>query len=207
MTFVRDESGKRVVDLGAYRKIGVELGDFRLMVELALQGLRWGEIAGLKVLDLDFDDPPTLTVQRNRTRGRKSRMVLKDSTKSWRAKRPLALPKTLATELEAHVIGLAPDDFLFTSPDGDMLHYSNWRTRYWVPAVEAAGMKGFRFQDLKHVATKMLNRAGVSKNVKERRLGNSIEVQNAVYDKATDPEDEEAASILEKMMYQNGSEP
>jgi hypothetical protein len=38
-----------------------------------------------------------------------------------------------------------PDAFVFVTPDGFALHYSNRRERAWLPATEAAGFEGCTF--------------------------------------------------------------
>jgi integrase len=201
----RTEEGRLAVDLAPYRKLAVELGDYYgLMVDLALMGLRWGEIAGLQAQDIEFAKmATTVHIDRQLTRGAKGKMVLKPRTKTWRGIRPMTIPATLADKLKTHIEDheLRDGDFLFMSPENEPLHYSNWRNNVWEPARDRAGMGGFTFHDLKHVATKMLILMDTSTNVRERRLANSKAVQDAVYDNATDAEDWMAAAKLEDMVY------
>ncbi len=42
------------------------------------------------------------------------------------------------------------DGLVFTGPDGGPLRYSNFRTRYWLPAVSHAGLAPLRIHDMRH---------------------------------------------------------
>ena len=125
-------------------------------------------------------------------------MVLKDETKSHRARRTLAIPQWLADMLFLQVSGrgVDPKAFVFTSPGGDMLHYSNWRRRIWLPARQSAGLTGLEFHDLKHIASTALDNAGTGKAVKEHRLGSSETVIDRVYLHVVDPADRAAAEAI-----------
>jgi integrase len=209
VAMIEHPDGTVSVDMAPYHRLAEEMGSYYApMVDLALMGLRWGEIAGLQAGDIHFGKMRnTLTVERQLTRGHKGAMILKNRTKSYRAMRGgqgITIPVSLADKLKAHITDheLSDEDFLFLSPDNQRLHYSNWRRNIWEPARERAGMTGFHFHDLKHVATKLLGRAGgVSDKVRETRLGNSVRVQKDVYDSVTQAEDWQAANALESMIY------
>ena len=79
-----------ILDDAQIAKLGDALGRYRPMLYLALLGLRWGEIAGLRVGDVDFLRG-SLTVTRQRTRGEKGRMVEHDP-KTRAGRRSLSLP-------------------------------------------------------------------------------------------------------------------
>ena len=203
---IEGEDGTVRIDMTPYQKLAVELGSYYgLMVDLALMGLRWGEIAGLQAQDFHFGKMrSTVDVQRQLTRGEKGRMTLKPKTKSYRATREgMVIPASLAEKIKAHITDheLVDGEFLFLSPDNRQLHYSNWRRNVWDPARDRVGMQDFHFHDLKRIATKLIDRTGVSDKVRESRLGNSVRVQNEVYDSVTSAEDWEAASALEDLIY------
>lgn len=120
------------------------VGAYGPMVYLGtVAGLRWGEVAGLRVGQLDFE-ARTLAVTQTVVRGRGSAVAFGEP-KSAAGRRTLAVPLGLAEMLCEHirVRGLmveADDALLFTSPDGGVLRYSNWLRRVWHPATVAAGL-------------------------------------------------------------------
>ena len=66
------------------------------------------------------------------------------TTKSRNSKRPLAIPAWLGDILFQHLSyrgGVSDEDYVFVSPSGVPLHYSNWRKRFWLPAVKKAGLE------------------------------------------------------------------
>src|SRR3546814_10625582 len=125
------------------------MGEYGPMAYVAaVLGLRWGEVAGLKVGALDLENR-TLTVSEQITRGKGGQIVV-GLPKSDAGRRTLSMPTALAELLAAHLEakGLSPADgdaYVFPSTSGGPLHYANWYHRVWDPAVEAAGLAGLTF--------------------------------------------------------------
>jgi len=97
----------------------------------ALLGLRWGEVAGLRVGDLDLLGGTLRISQQRPAQGPAG------PPKSKAGERPLSLPAALVTMLAAHLsacnlTGANESSLAFTAPDGTPLDYSNWRRRIWV---------------------------------------------------------------------------
>lgn len=110
---------------------------FRLFVKvLALTGMRSGEAMALWVGDLNLDDPYDATIWVDASLSRVGGMV-RGSTKTGEG-RHVSIKPDLARELAAHVAGKGAEDYVFTGATGQPIHYSNFRRRVWVPAVEAA---------------------------------------------------------------------
>jgi integrase len=64
--------------------------------------------------------------------------------------RKVVLPEFLRALLDEHLCGQvsgATDGLVFTGPDGGPLRYSNFRTRYWLPAVSDAGLAPLKIHD------------------------------------------------------------
>ena len=78
------------------------LGNSAPMLYLAVLGLRWGEVAGLRVADLDFLRC-TVTVARQRTRGAKGRMV-EQEPKTRAGRRTLSVPESIMKTLAEHLV-------------------------------------------------------------------------------------------------------
>jgi integrase len=96
---------------------------------LAYTGLRWGEMAALRVQDFDM-----LRRRVNVSRSVTESGGLQWSTpKSWE-RRSVPFPAALAGELALLMTGKARDDLVFTDLRG-VLRNSNWRARVFRPAV------------------------------------------------------------------------
>lgn len=109
----------------------------------AFAGLRWQEVAALMPEDFDLDDR-AITVQRavGRYDGLKEPKSLAGFRKTiWAME---------ANRQVAHfVVNSPPDQLLFPSERGHLLHYSNWRQRFWVPACESAELT-WTFHEYRH---------------------------------------------------------
>lgn len=152
------------------------MGEYRAMVYLAAMGLRWGEIAGLRVRAIDFLRG-NVNITKQRTRGASGRMIEQDP-KTRTSRRSLSVPEWLMTMLAEHLArrGLSGDDtdeLVFVSPGGEPLHYSNWRRRVWQPAIAGAGFENLTFHDLKHTAATALVEEGVDVKTAQLRLGHA----------------------------------
>ncbi len=142
----------------------------------ALVGARWGELAGLRVGDLDLLGRK-ITIRIQRTRGRKGEMVEREP-KSDAGTRTLAIPEALvtllATMLKRRGLTAAdPDAYVFPAPEGGGLDYKNFRPRVWLPARQRAGLDGLNFHDLRRLNATHLVAAGVDIKTAQVRLGHS----------------------------------
>jgi integrase len=167
------------------------VGELGPMVYVAaVEGLRWGEVAGLRVGHLDFD-ARTLVVREALVRGRRGAIGFGEP-KSAAGRRTLAVPVELLEMLGDHLDakGLArtaADALLFTSPNGSVLRYSNWARRRWYPAAVAAGVgrmvedddkgrtryEGLGFHDLRRANATGLVAEGVDVKTAQAMLGHS----------------------------------
>lgn len=139
-------------------------------------GLRWAEIAGLRVTSLNFMQK-TLTVDRQWTRARGGKMVVQ-TPKTRAGRRTISVPGWLMELLASHLAarGLTGADRevpVFAGADGRQLDYSNWRQRIWIPAVARTGLEGLRFHDLRHAAGTALVAGGVDIKTAQVRLGHA----------------------------------
>jgi integrase len=177
--------------------IASSLGDYGPMLYLAAFGLRWGEVARMRVGRFDFLRH-TVTVATQRTRGERGRMVEHDP-KTKAGRRTFTLPGWMMTMLSEHLAGRGltggdPDALVFVSPEGAPLHYSNWRQRVWLPALRAAGFEDLTFHDLKHTAGTILVAEGVDVKIAQVRLGHANpQTTLRIYAQATDRADRAAA--------------
>jgi integrase len=187
--------------------------EYRPMVWLgAMTGLRWGEVAALRVASLDLLRS-TVTVTEAVTRSRTARF---GPPKSDAGQRTLSMPTSLSRILADHLArrGLTGADanaLLFEKSSGGPLDYPNWRRRIWQPACIEAGLgrlvqeeaartaryKGPGFHDLRRANATGLVLAGVDLKTAQTRLGHSDpRLTLAVYAQATTKADAEAADAL-----------
>jgi len=166
----------------------------------AVLGLRWGEVAGLRVGHVD-PLRKTVTVAEQVTRGTGGAGVM-GPPKSAAAHRTISIPTELADELSAHMkmrglTGADPEEFLFPNTEGGPLDYSNWRRRIWEPAVKAADLEGLNFHDLRRTNATAMVAEGVDVKTAQARLGHSDpRLTLAIYAQATTEGDRSAAQKL-----------
>ncbi len=148
--------------------------DTSAMVYLAaVLGLRWGECAGLRVGAIDFLNR-TVTVESQLTRGLRGRMVT--ASPKWNSTRTMAAPEVLLERLANHLrrrgmTGAEGDSLVFCAPDGQPLHYSNWRRRVWVPACRDVGLEGFQFKMLRTTNATVMVALAVDVKTVQTRVG------------------------------------
>ena len=156
---------------------------------LAYTGLRWGEMAALRVADFDMLRR-RVNVSRSVT---ESGGLVWSTPKSWE-RRSVPFPASLADELAALMVGKARDALVFTDMRGGVLRNSNWRARVFAPAVEslraasveqrakevaATGQSAtpefpvITPHDLRHTAASLAISAGANVKAVQRMLGHA----------------------------------
>ena len=140
---------------------------------LAYTGLRWGEMAALRVQDFDM----------LRRRVNVSRSVTESGGLVWtpgktHQRRSVPFPAVLADELSAVMVGKARDALVFTDMRGSVLRNSNWRARVFAPAVAVCQKADESFptitpNDLRHTAASLAISAGANVKAVQRMLGHA----------------------------------
>jgi integrase len=137
-------------------------------------GLRWGEVAGLRRRNIHLlGRPPSLEVVESlhEANGR----LWWEQPKNRSSIRRVPLPAVVAQALAAHLPANGePDDLVFTSPQGGPLRRRNFATRAWLPALEAAGLEGLRFHELRHTVASWLADAGIPEVIVAAVLGHKV---------------------------------
>jgi integrase len=140
---------------------------------LAYTGLRWGEMAALRVCDFDM-----LRRRVNVSRSVTESGGLVWSTPKTHERRSVPFPAALADELSALMVGRGRDDLVFTDLRGGVLRNSNWRARVFEPAVKACQKADESFpsitpHDLRHTAASLAVSAGANVKAVQRMLGHA----------------------------------
>jgi integrase len=139
------------------------------ILTLAFTGLRFGELAALKVRRFDPVRGRLNVVESVSEVG--SRMVW--TTPKTHQARSVPLPEKLSSLLLAACQGKQPDDLIFTSPQGKTLRLSNWRKNVFDPAVKVSGLTGLRPHDLRHTAASLAIRSGANVKLVQQMLGHA----------------------------------
>jgi integrase len=127
----------------------------------ALLGLRWSEVAGLRIGRVDFENQAVSVVE-TVTRGRHGELV--------------------------------------SGP----LHYSNWRTRVWLPACAKAGVEGAGFHDLGRANATVMIAERIGVKTAQQRLGHSdIRMTLVLYAKVIESADRSASDLLASRFLSN----
>ncbi len=176
-----------------------------LILTAAYTGMRWGELAGLRVKRLDLPQR-RLTVAESLAEVGGAQTF--KSPKTAASRRTLALPAPLVGVLTQHLkkhpaVG---DGLVFTDPEGGPMRRTNFRRRVWVPAVTKTVGAPMRFHDLRHTHAAWLIAQGEHPKTIQSRLGHaSISTTLDRYGHLMPGMDEAAADRLGASMKHSGS--
>ncbi len=137
--------------------------DGDVVIFLAYTGLRWGEMAALRVKDLD-------TLRRRANVDRAVTEVGRElvyGTPKNHSRRSVPFPSFLTNMLAAHCKGKATDEFVFTAPLDGALRNRNWRRRSFEPAMAKLlgaypELERLTPHDLRHTAASLAISAGAN---------------------------------------------
>jgi integrase len=144
---------------------------------LAYTGLRWGEMAALRVDSMDM--------LRRRVNVHHAVAEVKGrsvwSTPKSHERRSVPFPRFLSEELAALIVGRSREDLVFTAPDGGVLRVSTFRPRTFAPAVRrlVATVPGFptvTLHDVRHTAASLAISGGANPNAVQTMLGHQSAV-------------------------------
>jgi integrase len=171
-----------------------------LVLVAAYTGLRWGELAGLRVKRVDLlHRQITVAEQLVEVRGR----LAFGPPKTSAALRTVTLPAVAAEALAEHLGGYAeagPDGLVFPAERGGPIRRSNFTRRVWIPATRAAGVEGLRFHDLRHTAATLAVAAGASTRELMVRMGHSSSAAALRYQHVMAGRDAAIAAALDELV-------
>jgi integrase len=140
-----------------------------VILVLSYCGLRWGEMAALRVGRVDtmrrrFDIAESVTED-------VGRLVWGDPKNHQR--RSVPIPKFLVDELDALKAGKGPKDLLFTGDRGGVLRNGNFRRDVFDHAAREADLDGLTPHELRHTAASLAVSAGANVKAVQRMLGHA----------------------------------
>lgn len=167
-----------------------------LVLTMALLGLRWSELAGLRVADVDLVRGRVRVVERATEVGGHMDVSAPKSRASARA---VAVPASLRPVLAARVADKAGTDLVFTAPDGGYLRNGNWRTRSgWAEATTELGLVGVTPHDLRRTFGSLARSAGADLRWIQKAMGHeSITTTARIYAHLYDDELDQVAAALD----------
>jgi integrase len=173
--------------------------EYQPMVYLAgVLGLRWSEIAGLRVSRIDF---LRSTLEVAETCAEVGGRVAYAPPKTRASRRTLSVPAFLVAMLAEHLAHRGRPDadaLVFVAPEGGPLRRSTFRTRVFDPAVKRSGLDGLTFHGLRHTAVGLMIETGAHIEAIKQRLGHSsIRVTSDVYGSLLPTVDESVTAELE----------
>lgn len=179
-----------------------------LVLTGAYTGLRPGELFGLKIHRLDMLRRQLQVVEALTEVKGELRL---GTPKTRAARRALTMSSFLVDELAEHLSRYGdPAGWVFPSPEGGPVRRTNFRRRFWLPAVAASVGEPFRMHDMRHSHAAMLIAEGVHAKVLQSRLGHaSITTTLDVYGHLMEGLDEAAAEMLDtvRSSARSGTQP
>jgi len=167
---------------------------YRLAVlVLAYCGLRWSELAALKV--------GRVNLLRRRIQIEEAvtevngRLVW--GTPKSHASRSVPIPRFIADELMVHMAGRKADELLFPSPLGGVLRNRAARRSWFDQAAETIGMAGMTPHELRHTAASLAVSAGANVKAVQRMLGHASAA--LTLDRYADLFDSDLDGVAEKL--------
>jgi integrase len=183
---------------GAGKQNGGALGYGTLIRVLAYCGLRWSEVAGLRVKDLDAARR-RLHVEHTMVQvgGSLEHSVPKD----YEA-RSVPVPRSVVAELAELVVGRDPEEPLFAGARSrSWLPNRTFRRGWFDDAAGAVGLEGLTPHELRHTAASLAVCAGANVKAVQRMLGHaSAAVTLDVYADLFDDDLDMVGTRLEALM-------
>ncbi len=145
-------------------------GRYRVLVlVLAYCGLRWGEVAALRVRRVDLLRGRLEVVESVAEVGA---AVIFGPPKTHQH-RSVPVPRFLRDDLAEQLAGRGPEELAFPSPRGSVLRLANFRRRTFDPAASSVGLDGLTPHELRHTAASLAIKAGANVKGVQAMLGHA----------------------------------
>ncbi|MDM4763657.1 site-specific integrase [Galbitalea sp. SE-J8] len=177
-------------------KDGREYGYGLVVLVLAYCGLRWGELSGLRIRDLDLDAKhPRLTVEQTVVADKGYQRI--EPPKDYEH-RSIPIPAFLVGLLRTQIAGRPANAPVFYGiRTGTWLRNHVYRVGWFDDAATSIGLKGLTPHELRHTAASLAVSAGANVRAVQRMLGHaSAAVTLDVYADLFDGDLDGAATAL-----------
>jgi integrase len=169
---------------------------------MGLAGLRWSEMAALRVGAIDLDANRIHITQGAPEAGGKLDL---DTVKSVASVRRVAIPALLADDLRERLRDKSPSDLVFPAPRGGIDRDGNFVRRVkWNKSLAAAGIAHATRHDLRRTFGSLARYGGADLRFVQKALGHaSITTTARIYAHLYDTEPDQVAEGIDRVM--NGS--
>jgi integrase len=178
---------------------------------LAYTGLRWSELVGLRVGDVDLNARRLYV--RQAAPEAEGRIVV-GPPKTRAAVRTVPLPQVVIDALTPRVAGRDPAAQAITSPNGGFLRSNNWRRHaHWARALKTTNLAPLTIHDLRHTYASLARASGADLRYVQKTMGHSTPTVTAnVYSDLYADELDHVATNLDRLHgsaanQANGQEP
>jgi integrase len=179
---------------GLAKRLGKE-GD--LVLAMAYLGLRWSELAALRVADVDLQRKRVHVVERATEVG--GRLDV-STPKSVASNRYIGIPGLLLPRLAARVEGRDHAALVFAAPGGGYLRNRNWRTRSGFDVVVKELALAITPHDLRRTFGSLARAAGADMRWIQKAMGHeSITTTARIYAHLYDDELDSVAAAIDRI--------
>ena len=178
---------------------------------LAFTGLRWSELVGLRVGDIDLKARRLYVRQAAPdVEGR----IIVGPPKTRAAVRTVPLPQIVIDALKPRIDNRSPKEQAITSPNGGFLRSNNWRRHtHWNKALKKTGLAPLTIHDLRHTYASLARKSGADLRYVQKTMGHSTPTVTAnIYSDLYSDELDHVATNLDRLNdvakdQANGQEP
>lgn len=170
---------------------------------LAYTGLRWGELAALRVKRVDLTRRRLLIAESMSEINGKAVF----GTPKTHQRRSVPVPRFLVDPLKERVSGRDREALVFTSPEGGVLRNNNFRRRVFDRASREAGLTGITPHELRHTAASLAVAEGANVKAVQRMLGHASAAMTLdVYADLFEDDLDQVADRLDQAATQAGAD-
>ncbi len=138
---------------------------------LAYTGLRWSELVGLRVRDIDLE---AKRLHVHRAAPEIAGRIHVGLTKTRAARRTVPLPQVVIDVLQPRISGRSPDAPAVASLRGGMLRSNNWRRHtQWNKVLVATKLAPLTIHDLRHTYASLARKSGADLRYVQKTMGHS----------------------------------
>jgi integrase len=178
---------------------------------LAYTGLRWSELVGLRVGDVDLVARRLYVRQAApEVEGR----IVVGPPKTRAAVRTVPLPQVVIDALKPRIVGREPGEQAVTSPNGGFLRSNNWRRHtHWKRALKMTHLAPLTIHELRHTYASLARVSGADLRYVQKTMGHSTPTVTAnIYSDLYSDELDQVATNLDRLHTSdataaNGQEP
>lgn len=150
-------------------------GQADVVLCLGYLGVRFNELAGIRVENVDFKTHRIEIVEQLDVKKKRAKQTRETKTNE---ERRIAFPEFLASYLEKRCAGKAPDEFVFSAPKGGPLRLENFRRDFYAPALEKVTSRDKTFpqvtvHNLRNTAASLAVQSGANVKALQRMLGHA----------------------------------